>query len=81
MDTKLTLSLNKTVIERAKQYAKTQNVSLSKMIESYLAAVTEKEEKEKQNTPLVESLMGVIDLDADFDYKKGYSDYLLNKYK
>ena len=81
MDTKLTLSLNKSVIEKAKKYAKTRNVSLSKMIESYLAAVTEKEEKEKQTTPLVESLMGVINVDQDFDYKKGYADYLLNKYK
>jgi hypothetical protein len=81
MDTKLTLSLNKSVIEKAKKYAKTRNVSLSKMIESYLAAVTEKEEKETQTTPLVESLIGIINLDTDFDYKKGYGDYLLNKYK
>ncbi|MDT0648772.1 DUF6364 family protein [Autumnicola edwardsiae] len=81
MDTKLTLSLNKSVIEKAKKYAKSKNISLSKMIESYLAAVTEKEEKEKQTTPLVESLIGVINLEADFDYKKGYGDYLVKKYQ
>jgi hypothetical protein len=30
---------------------------------------------------LVESLSGVIHLENDFDYKKGYADYLIEKYK
>jgi hypothetical protein len=72
METKLTLRLEGSIIERAKIYAKNHNTSLSKMIESYLDSVTkEKEEGPKSEiTPLVESLSGVIDLPADFDYKK-----------
>jgi len=35
MNSKLTLSLNKNVIEQAKQYAKENNTSLSKMIENF----------------------------------------------
>jgi hypothetical protein len=47
------------------------------MIESYLDSVTkQKEEKKTPITPLVKSLSGVIDLPADFDYKKDYRDYL-----
>ena len=83
MNTKLTLKLNDHVIERAKKYARNHKISLSKMVESYLDSITkEKEEGKKTSiTPLVESLSGVIDLPADFDYKKGYSDYLVDKYK
>jgi hypothetical protein len=38
-------------------------------------------EKKNTVTPLVESLSGVIDLPADFDYKNEYGDYLEKKYK
>ena len=83
MDTKLTLRLNDNVIERAKIYARDHKISLSKMIESYLDSITkQKDEGEKTSiTPLVESLSGVIDLPADFDYKKEYRDYVAEKYK
>ncbi len=83
METKLTLRLNKNVIERAKNYARSHNISISKIVESYLDSITkQKEEKKKVSiTPLVESLSGVIDLPADFDYKKEYRDYLEEKYK
>lgn len=83
METKLTLRLNDNVIERAKIYAKSQKISLSKMIESYLDSLTS--EKDSDNkisiTPLVESLSGVINLPPDFDYKHEYADYLTEKYK
>ncbi len=83
METKLTLRLNDNVIERAKNYARIHKISLSKMIESYLDSITKQNEDEKKIsiTPLVESLSGVIDLPADFDYKKEYRDYLEKKYK
>ena len=83
MKTKLTLRLNAHVIERAKIYARSHKISLSKMIESYLDSITKQNEEEKKIfiTPLVESLSGVIDLPADFDYKKEYREYLEEKYK
>jgi hypothetical protein len=82
MDKKLTLSLDQTIIERAKAYAKSNNTSLSKLIESYLNSLTKKRNREKSKiTPLVESLSGVIDLPGDFDEKKAYSEYLMEKYK
>jgi hypothetical protein len=83
METKLTLRLKDTVIERAKNYARSHKISLSKLIESYLDSITQQkaEEKKISITPLVESLSGVIDLPADFDYKNEYGDYLEKKYK
>ena len=81
MDKKLTLNVNKSVIERAKEYAKSHKISLSKLIESYLSSLTNKKSQEAKITPLVESLIGVIELDKDFDYKNGYTEYLMEKYK
>ncbi|MRX46824.1 DUF6364 family protein [Pedobacter puniceum] len=84
MEAKLTLRLNENVIERAKIYARSHNMSLSKMIESYLDSVTKEkfqEEKHITITPFIESLCGVIDLPEEFDYKKDYRDYLDKKYK
>ncbi len=84
METKLTLRLSSNIIERAKIYAKTQQISLSKMIESYLDSLTmEKDNNDdiESITPLVESLSGVINLPPDYDHKNEYTDYLIEKYK
>lgn len=81
MDKKLTLSLDNTIIESAKKYAKSNNVSLSKLIESYLASLTKQKRNSAEITPLVESLSGVISLDKDVDVKEAYADYLIEKYK
>ncbi len=82
MDTKLTLKLNEDIIERAKKYARTNNTSLSKVVESYLNSLTiqQKDKNDLLITPLVESLSGVVDLPADFDYKNAYRDHISNKY-
>jgi hypothetical protein len=66
-----------------KIYAHSHKISHSKLIESYLDSITKQNEENKKIsiTPLVESLSGVIDLPADFDYKKEYRDYLEEKYK
>lgn len=81
MDKKLTLSLDKNIIENAKKYAKSNNISLSKLIESYLKTLTKRNKSESDITPLVESLSGVISLDENFDVKDAYTDYLIEKYK
>ncbi len=80
MDTKLTLKLEKTIIEKAKAYAKNKNISLSKMIENYLKAIIEKKNQKNEITPLVDSLTGVINLQEE-DFKKDYVDFLTEKYK
>jgi antitoxin component of RelBE/YafQ-DinJ toxin-antitoxin module len=81
MNTKLTLRLDNNVIEKAKIYAKSHNVSLSKMIETYLDSLTSEKDIKEAITPLVESLSGVMELPADYDYKKERADYVINKYR
>lgn len=78
---KLTLSLDKKVIRNAKNYAKSRNISLSKLIESYLATLVESKNKERKITPLIKSLSGVIELPENFDLKENYTDFLIDKYK
>jgi hypothetical protein len=80
MNSKLTLKLNSEVIARSKSYAKKRNTSLSKMIESYLDSVTKEDNSRIEITPLVKSLSGVIEIPADYDYRKDYPDYLDQKY-
>lgn len=79
MNTKLTLNLNKHIIESAKDYAKSQKISLSQLIENYLNSLTTKEEKNIKVSPLVESLTGVIPNDSA-NMGKNYYDYLSKKY-
>ena len=79
MDSKLTLKLDESVIEKAKSYAKKKNTSLSKLIESYLGLLIEPKEDQKI-TPLVKSLSGAVKLPKNYDYKKEIKKHLLNKY-
>jgi hypothetical protein len=81
MDTKLTLIADKEIIEKAKQYAKSQKISLSRLIESYLSSLVSKRSEKIEISPLVKSLSGVISLENDFDAKEKYADFLLEKYK
>ena len=67
MTTKLTLSLNKSVIEKAKRYAKGNNQSLSQIIESYLEKITS--ENPELGDPELDSIRGIIKLPKDFDLK------------
>lgn len=85
MDAKLTLKLDKNVIERSKKYAASHNRSLSRMIESYLKSLTEKQESQSDDdieiSPFVKSLRTGVKVPADYDYKKEYGNYLAEKYK
>ncbi len=81
MDTKLTLKLDKEIINRAKLYAESKKISLSKLIESYLQLLTNESSTKENISPLVESLSGVIELPKNYDDKDDYTDYLTQKYK
>jgi hypothetical protein len=78
MNTKLTLNLDKGVIAEAKTYAKSHNVSLSKLIENYLNSITRESKKKSSVSPLVESLTGIIP--HDYDERKEYREYIDKKY-
>jgi len=79
MNTKLTLNVDKDVIEQAKIYAKEHQISLSQLIENFLQSLQTKNQNQSKISPLVESLTGVIS-STDLDDKKDYHDYLNQKY-
>lgn len=80
METKLTLRLQKKVIDQAKEYASDHETSLSKLIENYLLAITEESESTENISPLVKSLSGVIQLQGNEDLKRKYHKHLDEKY-
>ena len=81
MNTKLTLSLDRDIIEQAKEFARSQHKSLSKLIEGYLRSAACSDDASKQVTPLVAKLSGVIDARKLGDHKSDYGDYLADKYR
>ena len=80
MNTKLTLTIDDSVITKAKLYAKKQGSSLSFVIENYLKAITAKQEDSEESSPMVKSLKGSFKAPKDFDYKKELVDALSKKY-
>lgn len=83
MNTKLTLTIEKEVIEIAKAYAKEKGQSLSEMVENYLKLVTvnRRKIKEKQLSPKVRKLRGIIKTDKNnVDYKQTLTEELSKKY-
>jgi len=82
MDTKLTLKLNQQIIEKAKAYASNKKMSLSRIVEAYLQALTSENDSSKlEISPFVKSISTGTEIPADIDCKKDYSDYLIEKYK
>jgi uncharacterized protein (UPF0216 family) len=80
MMTKLTLTMNKKVIESAKKHAKKNGKSLSSLIENYLKTIVTKEGVEHNISPTIESLMGIAQVGPDFDEKKEMRAALIQKH-
>ncbi len=81
MEAKLTLKLDKDVIEEARKLSKNMNTSLSRMVEKYFKSlVAQTKEKKSPYTPLVKELSGIIHLDDNFESKDVCADYLIEKY-
>lgn len=82
MNTKLTLTIEKEVIEIAKEYAKEKGQSLSEMVENYFKLITDNRQKikPKQLSRKVQKLRGILKIEEDFDYKRVLTEELSKKY-
>lgn len=89
MEGKLTLSIEKKVIERAKKYAQKERRSLSDIVENYLKLLTTKIRREEENNvqdkkggyfPL-DKLRGSMKFPKDLDYKEALQQELVKKYR
>ncbi|RLD89760.1 MAG: hypothetical protein DRJ09_06000 [Bacteroidetes bacterium] len=85
MDTKLTLKLDKFVIEKAKEYASLNKRSLSRIIESYLRSLVNRNKNDDESdieiSPFVKSMSTGVKIPSDLDYKSEFLDHLMGKHK
>jgi hypothetical protein len=72
---KLTLRVNKRLIEQAKAYAAEHNISVSELVEAYFLRL--ELDATPEHAPLVQRLTGL--LPADVDVEQVYEAYLLEK--
>jgi hypothetical protein len=81
MNTKLTLTLDKNVIESAKKYARKRDRSLSDLVENYLKLLTdEKSYQSDKSDSKIQKLKGSFKMPKDFDYKEALSNMLIEKH-
>ena len=82
MDTKLTLKLDKQIIENAKKYASNKQMSLSRIVESYLQSLTsEKNSNDIEISPFVKSIATGVKIPIDVESENEYAEHLLQKHK
>lgn len=79
MTTKLTLTVEKSIIEKAKSYARNTGRSLSELIENYLESIV-KENGEQTMSPQLKKIVGAVKLPENFDEKKELRSYLEKKH-
>lgn len=80
---KLTLSIHQTVIDRAKEYAKSNGKSLSNIVEEYLKSLSSSKQlaEIKSSISIVNELRGSVRLPQEFtSYDEVLQDALLEKY-
>ena len=80
MTTKLTLTVEKEVIELAKAYASKKGRSLSDLIENYLKTLVQKDNNKNDLSPNVKRLLGSVKAPKSFEYKKELENVLNKKY-
>ena len=81
MNTKLTLTIELEVIEKAKKYAKKKGRSLSDLVENYFKAITINDQTDYgPHGSIASSLLGSFQEPEDFDYKKELEDAIAEKY-
>jgi hypothetical protein len=67
--------LDKDIIERAKKYAASRKMSLSRIIEAYLSTITAKDKSEIEISPFVCSLSSDLNVPAELDARDAHRNY------
>jgi Family of unknown function (DUF6364) len=85
MNRKLTLSLDERIIQNAKEYAASNNESLSRLVENYFKFIVTKINKKNtpgrnEMEPILNDLSGIISIPDMLDIKEDYRAYKTKKY-
>jgi formiminotetrahydrofolate cyclodeaminase len=78
MTTKLTLTVEKSTIEKAKSYAKQTGRSLSELVEKYAETITD--DKELIISSKLKGIIGAVKLPSNFDEKNEMRKYFEEKH-
>jgi hypothetical protein len=78
--TKLTLSVEEDVVEKAKQIAEANKTSVSAMFSQFVQSLASNRPRKSEIGPLTRKLTGVAKLPAGKDYKDVLTDALIEKY-
>lgn len=82
MNTKLTLSIDEDVIQAAKEFAKNNNRSVSKLVEDYLYTISKDSMKNKKKNPrITNKLAGILKGYEYTDLKTDLINHIENKYR
>lgn len=81
MDSRITLRLDKDIIEQAKEYAREHGTSLSRIIENYLKMVSKPRGRSIEVTPLVKSLSGIAEPATEAELEDARLRHLMEKHR
>ena len=69
MDAKITMSFDSEVIEKAKQFAEANNISLSRLTEFLFRNITQKNYRSLEDLPLADWVSAVAEGEAEYKTK------------
>lgn len=81
--TRLALSMDESVVERARRLAELRNTSISKLFVSFVCLMEQQKDVEMSELPpLTKRALGLakVDVPGDWDYKDLLADELIGKY-
>jgi hypothetical protein len=82
VETKLTLRLDETTIQRAKRFARENQTSLSDMVEDYFNRITKPKKNAGGIAPIIRELSGISKTrKAKTNYREEIADYIVKKHK
>ena len=81
MDAKLTLKLDRKVIDQTKKLAAQRGTSVSRMVETYFRGLTVSQKRGPQPKGVVAELAGIAASAQIKDRKRDYAEHLEEKYK
>ncbi len=81
MNTKLTLTIDNNIINKAKQYAEQERISLSKLVEFYFSSLTDSSTRDREKLPPITSaLYGMVKNVKVTNDREVLEDALIDKY-
>ncbi len=81
MKKRITITINKDLVESAKKYASAHDTTISHLVETYLNRLCNEIPSAVEISPLVRSLSGIITLQDNYNRKEAFTRHLIGKYK